>query len=105
MQDAYNLAVTAVVMVILLIIINCVRCIVKRMHLRVQCQRGDVETGEDTGVQLEEVVTPTPPATLSKNKRANPSPPPSPRVTRATKKGRRKGEAVAVSDLSLFFFI
>ena len=80
MQDAYNLAVTAVVMIILLIITICVRCMVKRMHLRVQCQRGDVETGEDTGtgVQMEEVVTPTPPVTPSKrkNKRANPSLPP-----------------------------
>ena len=94
MQDAYNLAVMAVVMIILLIITICVRCMVKRMHLRVQCQRGDVETGEDTDVQLEEVVTPTPPAPPSKrkNKRANPSPPPSPRVTRATKKGGRKGK-------------
>ena len=96
MQDAYNLAVTAVVMIILMIITICVRWMIKRMHLRVQCQRGDVETGdlEDTGVQMEEVLTPTPPPTPSKrkNKRANPSPPPSPRVTRATKKGGRKGK-------------
>ena len=44
-QDAYNLGFTAVVIIILLIITTCVRFLIRRMKLGVQCRREDIEIG------------------------------------------------------------